>query len=72
MRLGELLGLKWGDIDFDESQLHVGRTISKEAFPGTRQHPGDSKHLYPHSPRHRTEPNGTAGGRGELLNKKSR
>ena len=50
MRLGKLLGLKWGDIDFDESQLHVGRTISKEAFPETRQHPGDSKHLYPHSP----------------------
>ena len=27
MRLGELLGLKWGDIDFDNKQLYVKRTI---------------------------------------------
>ena len=35
MRLGELLGLKWSDIDFDESQLHVERTISKVCGPDT-------------------------------------
>lgn len=33
MRLGELLGLKWSDIDFDKNQLHVERTISKVHDP---------------------------------------
>ena len=28
MRLGELLGLKWEDIDFEGNQLHVRRTIN--------------------------------------------
>lgn len=28
MRLGELLGLKWNDIDFDNKELYVKRTLS--------------------------------------------
>lgn len=33
MRLGELLGLKWEDIDFKEQQLQVVRTIRKVKDP---------------------------------------
>jgi len=33
MRLGELLGLKWGDIDLVENQLHVVQTLSKVKDP---------------------------------------
>ena len=29
MRLGELLGLKWSDIDFPNNELHVQRTVDK-------------------------------------------
>lgn len=33
MRLGELLGLKWEDIDFKENQLHIVRTLRKVKDP---------------------------------------
>ncbi len=33
MRLGELLGLKWADVDFTARQLHVARTIRKVKDP---------------------------------------
>ena len=42
MRLGELLGLKWGDIDFEKEQLHIERTIFKAKDPDD---PKDSWHL---------------------------
>ena len=42
MRLGELLGLKWSDIDFDENLLHIKRTIFKAKDP---DNPEDSWHL---------------------------
>jgi len=32
MRQGELLGLKWGDIDWQSGQLHVRRQFSKGRF----------------------------------------
>ncbi len=33
MRLGELLGLKWDDIDFPNNELHIQRTIYKSKDP---------------------------------------
>ena len=33
MRMGELLGLKWEDIDFEKRQLHVSRIIRKVIDP---------------------------------------
>ncbi len=33
MRLGELLGLKWEDIDFIEKQIHIVRTLRKVKDP---------------------------------------
>ena len=42
MRLGELLGLKWGDIDFEENQFHVMRTIRKVKDP---DNPEEKWHL---------------------------
>lgn len=33
MRLGELLGLKWNDIDFEKKQLKVARTLRKVKDP---------------------------------------
>ncbi|MDE6991837.1 MAG: site-specific integrase, partial [Lachnospiraceae bacterium] len=33
MRLGELLGLKWQDIDFEQNQLHIQRIIRKVKDP---------------------------------------
>lgn len=33
MRLGELLGLKWSDIDFENNELHVNRTLYKAKDP---------------------------------------
>ena len=33
MRLGELLGLKWQDIDFEQNQLHIKRIIRKVKDP---------------------------------------
>lgn len=42
MRLGELLGLKWSDIDFQENQLHIERTLSKVKDPDK---PDESWHL---------------------------
>ena len=42
MRLGELLGLKWSDIDFEKDQLHIKRTIFKAKDPDD---PEDSWHL---------------------------
>ena len=42
MRLGELLGLKWSDIDFEKDQLHIKRTIFKAKDP---DNPEDSWHL---------------------------
>lgn len=33
MRLGELLGLKWQDIDFEQNQLHIKRTLRKVKDP---------------------------------------
>lgn len=35
MRLGELLGLKWNDIDFPSNELHVQRTVYKSKDPDT-------------------------------------
>lgn len=29
MRLGKALGLKWGDVDFKNSCIHVKRTLSR-------------------------------------------
>jgi len=42
MRLGELLGLKWEDIDWNNRQLHLNRTISKVIDP---DNPEDRWHL---------------------------
>ena len=42
MRLGELLGLKWSDIDFQTQQLHIMRTLSKVKDPDK---PDESWHL---------------------------
>lgn len=42
MRLGELLGLKWEDIDLAEKQLHVVRTLCKVKDPDK---PEESWHL---------------------------
>ena len=33
MRLGELLGLKWQDIDFEQNQLHIRRILRKVKDP---------------------------------------
>ncbi len=33
MRLGELLGLKWQDIDFEQNQLHIRRILRKMKDP---------------------------------------
>jgi len=33
LRLGELLGLRWGDIDFDEKQIYIQRTFDREFGP---------------------------------------
>jgi integrase len=32
MRQGEILGLKWGDIDWSNSQIHVKRTYNHGPF----------------------------------------
>ena len=32
MRQGELLGLKWSDIDFEKKQAHVQRTYNHHRF----------------------------------------
>lgn len=37
MRRGELLGLKWADIDFNEATLHIQRTLSYKKNPETGQ-----------------------------------
>ena len=42
MRLGELLGLKWEDIDLAEKQLHVVRTLRKVKDPDNSE---ESWHL---------------------------
>lgn len=42
MRLGELLGLRWGDIDFEKDELHIQRTIIKVKDP---DNPDESWHL---------------------------
>lgn len=34
MRRGELLGLRWGDIDFDRATVHVRRAIKHDDGPG--------------------------------------
>jgi integrase len=34
-RQGELLGLKWSDLDLLNNQIHVQRTFTKERFFGT-------------------------------------
>lgn len=31
-RKGELLGLKWSDVDFDKKQIHIRRTFNHERF----------------------------------------
>ena len=35
-RQGELLGLKWADVDWDNSQIHVQRTYTKGRFFATK------------------------------------
>lgn len=35
MRLGELLGLKWSDIDLPNNELHIQRTLYKSKDPDT-------------------------------------
>ena len=42
MRLGELLGLKWSDIDFDKKQLQIVRIIRKVKDPDNQD---ESWHL---------------------------
>ena len=41
LRMGELLALKWGDIDFSTAQLHVRRTINRLAK--YEAHDGENK-----------------------------
>lgn len=38
LRMGELLGLKWEDIDFRKSMLHIRRTLNRVQIPGLPQH----------------------------------
>ena len=35
-RQGELLGLKWSDMDWENNQIHVQRTYTKGMFFGTK------------------------------------
>lgn len=35
IRIGELIGLKWGDVDFQESTITINRTISSKLGIGT-------------------------------------
>ena len=35
-RQGELLGLKWSDIDWENSQIHIQRTFNNQAFFDTK------------------------------------
>ncbi|UCF82632.1 MAG: site-specific integrase, partial [Desulfobacteraceae bacterium] len=35
-RQGELLGLKWGDLDWEKSQIHIQRTFNKGRFFNTK------------------------------------
>ena len=48
MRLGELLGLKWSDIDFQNMELHVTRTLRKVKDPDNTE---ESWHLEFGSPK---------------------
>jgi integrase len=36
LRLGELLGLKWGDLDLEGGAVHVRRTLVEEVGTGKR------------------------------------
>jgi len=36
VRQGELLGLKWSDVDWESSQIHVQRTFTKGEFFATK------------------------------------
>ncbi len=48
MRLGEVLGLQWGDIDLEEKTLEIKRTLSKVKDP---DNPDESWHLAFGSPK---------------------
>lgn len=48
MRLGEVLGLQWGDIDLEEKTLKIMRTLSKVKDPDS---PDESWHLEFGSPK---------------------
>jgi integrase len=36
LRRGELLALRWGDVDLDQAQLHVRRSVWRGAFQGPK------------------------------------
>lgn len=42
-RQGELLGLKWSDIDWQNNQIHIQRTFNNGAFFITKTHEGNRK-----------------------------
>ncbi len=35
-RQGELLGLKWSDVDWDNNQIHIQRTFNNQAWYDTK------------------------------------
>jgi integrase len=44
IRRGELMGLQWGDIDFDAGKLRIERTVEKTKAHGLRLKPPKSRH----------------------------
>ena len=50
MRLGELLGLKWQDIDFEQNQLHIKRIIRKVKDPDNPEEHGHLEFGTPKTP----------------------
>jgi integrase len=42
-RQGELLGLKWSDIDWRNNQIHIQRTFNKGGWHDTKAESSDRK-----------------------------
>ncbi len=42
-RQGELLGLKWSDVDWENSQIHIQRTFNNDAWYDTKTETSDRK-----------------------------
>ena len=42
-RQGELLGLKWSDVDWENSQIHIQRTFNNDAWYDTKTDTSDRK-----------------------------